>query len=906
MRVPNIPIALICAIALTLACDKPKPTELVRDNPLDLENPVTEGDPYNIRLKSSDTYPVITWDEVELPGSTGYRLYKQIGAQVPALFVDLPESQTTWMDSLATYGQLYTYSVVSRIERGPDIFFAGLSLAKWAAPPRLSVVGMGVGGYVAENSIRLRIDATSANRIQVGRTPDLLAAPWMDYDGMFVDWELADGSGERKFYARVTYNAGDTSHVASFMLRVDKRPVAAAGADQHRLVGEPIELEATASTDPEGSSLTYRWRNALPGSAVTLSNTEGERITISASGAGRYPIELSVTDGRWTSSDTVMVEFSHRPSADAGEGGLYGVGEKVPLDGRGSSDEDGDALTYNWTVSEGGVLTNELTATPTFYAEMPGIYTIRLQVADGVWNSEVAQIQVEVDERPVAEAGPDQHRLVGEPIELEATASTDPEGSSLTYRWRNALPGSALTLSNTEGERITINASGAGRYPIELSVSDGRWTSSDTVMVEFSHRPSADAGEGGLYGVGEKVPLDGRGSSDEDGDALTYNWTVSEGGVLTNELTATPTFYAETAGIYTIGLQVADGVWNSEIDQIQVEVITNRRPLALVGADFVAAVGELVQLDGSGSSDPDDDALTYRWMVSGGVRLDDMTTAYPSFTALEPGIFTVDLIVSDGISESNTARLMITIVREGEITVDLLDNAQMTFVWIEPGTFMMGVRPVKTCRSCEWPQKQVTISRGYYLGQKEVTQDQWKTVMRTQPWLVSTTSKNSYPAVNVTWNGAQAFVAKLNAAAGDSLYRLPTEAEWEYAARAGTETRWSFGDDESQLDEYAWYEDSSFNGALRSAKPGGGKLANPWGLYDMHGNVWEWCQDWFSKDNGALDEPTAVDPMGPVSGSWHVKRGGSFTDMMLVTRSASRIGGRNGSINTGFRVVKIK
>ena len=110
------------------------------------------------------------------------------------------------------------------------------------------------------------------------------------------------------------------------------------------------------------------------------------------------------------------------------------------------------------------------------------------------------------------------------------------------------------------------------------------------------------------------------------------------------------------------------------------------------------------------------------------------------------------------------------------------------------------------------------------------------------------------------------------------IYRLPTEAEWEYAARAGTTTRWSFGDDESQLGKYAWY------GGNQYAQPVGTKLPNPWGLYDMHGNVYEWCKDWY----GTYPTGAVVDPQGPSAGSYRVLRGGTFYSYAQSVRSAYR------------------
>ena len=139
----------------------------------------------------------------------------------------------------------------------------------------------------------------------------------------------------------------------------------------------------------------------------------------------------------------------------------------------------------------------------------------------------------------------------------------------------------------------------------------------------------------------------------------------------------------------------------------------------------------------------------------------------------------------------------------------------------------------------------------------------------------------------VSWNDLQAFIQRLNEAAGEALYRLPTEAEWEYTARAGTTTRWSFGDDESQLGDYAWY---SGNNSPSGTKEVGTKRPNPWGLYDMHGNVWEWCQDWWG-ENYYSSSPS-VDPIGPATGEARVLRGGGYFNIAQRVRSADRGMGR--------------
>ena len=233
------------------------------------------------------------------------------------------------------------------------------------------------------------------------------------------------------------------------------------------------------------------------------------------------------------------------------------------------------------------------------------------------------------------------------------------------------------------------------------------------------------------------------------------------------------------------------------------------------------------------------------------------------------------------------------------LTARLPGGATMEFVWIEPGTFTMGSSQKEiealigthlgSGFTNEGPRHQVTIRRGYYLGKYEITQEQWEAVMGTAPWSgkVHVQPNPNHPAVYTSWEDVQEFMQRLNTAAGEELYRLPTEAEWEFACRAGTTTWWSFGDDEGDLGAYAWYEDNAWNAGLQYAQPVGTRLPNPWGLHDMHGNVFEWCQDWF----GPYSDASQEDPTGPPSGFVRVVRGGFLSGGARHVRSACRYSG---------------
>ena len=267
-------------------------------------------------------------------------------------------------------------------------------------------------------------------------------------------------------------------------------------------------------------------------------------------------------------------------------------------------------------------------------------------------------------------------------------------------------------------------------------------------------------------------------------------------------------------------------------------------------------------------------------------------------------MFVLGIFIGCSEDKSPTANQTVDPPTEPTLTATLPGSASMDFVWIEPGEFLMGSPASEEGRWDNETQHQVTLTKGFYLGTYEVTQGQWEAVMGTTPWEGRdyVQSNPNHPAVYVSWEDAQAFINKLNSAVGRPIYRLPTEAEWEYAARAGTTTRWSFGDDERQLGNYAWYYESAWDAGKKYGQPVGTKLPNPWGLYDMHGNVWEWCQDW----DGDYPTSAQIDPLGPSTGSYRVTRGGAFDFYVRGTRSANRddsVPGRRDSY-IGFRLLR--
>jgi len=233
-------------------------------------------------------------------------------------------------------------------------------------------------------------------------------------------------------------------------------------------------------------------------------------------------------------------------------------------------------------------------------------------------------------------------------------------------------------------------------------------------------------------------------------------------------------------------------------------------------------------------------------------------------------------------------------IEEPEKIAKLDNSIGMKFSLIPAGEFYMGSE--ESDDDDEKPVHKVRINNPFYLGSYPVTQREWKAVMWINPSLFR---GNDLPVDQVIWVEVQKFIKKLNEKEGTDKYRLPSEAEWEYACRAGTTTRYSFGDDESELDDYAWFSDNSGN----KTHPVGQKKPNSWGLYDMHGNVQEWVQDeWHDSYDGAPTDGSSWEG----DGADRVIRGGSWSNDARDCRSADRYHDdpRNRRGNLGFRLLQ--
>jgi len=216
-------------------------------------------------------------------------------------------------------------------------------------------------------------------------------------------------------------------------------------------------------------------------------------------------------------------------------------------------------------------------------------------------------------------------------------------------------------------------------------------------------------------------------------------------------------------------------------------------------------------------------------------------------------------------------------------TVFFPGNIPTYFIRIAKGSFLMGSKLSETgSQPDEAPQHKVTISKEFYLGQYEVTQSQWQAVMDENPSVFKHNGvSGNLPVEMVSWDDIQLFLQKLNSF-GIGVFRLPTEAEWEYACRAGSYDRFPWGNDPEYelLSEYAWF----YSRAEGKSHPVGQKKPNAWNLYDMQGNVWEWCMDWYGNYSGEQ----VTDPQGAEQGTGRIIRGGSWFNEPEALRCANR------------------
>ena len=465
-------------------------------------------------------------------------------------------------------------------------------------------------------------------------------------------------------------------------------PIANAGSNQNVTVGTAVTLDGTNSSDANRDQLTYRWvmMSKPTGSTAALTNPTSAKPTFTADLVGSYVISLIVNDGRvdsTTVATTVTASVVNAvPVANAGTNQSVILGS-VTLDGSASSDANGDAITYKWTLlnkptNSNAALSSATSAKPTFTADIAGVYVFSLQVNDGKVDSAVATVSVNASAAnvaPVANAGANQSVVLGT-VTLDGSASSDANGDTLTYKWAllSKPTNSNAVLATATSAKPTITVDLAGVYVFSLQVNDGKLDSpvvTTTVTASAANvAPVANTGAIQSVVIGP-VTLDGSGSTDANNDTLTYKWVllakpIGSAAALSSTTSAKPTFTADLAGVYVASLVVNDGKLNSEVVTTTVTAaVANSAPVANAGAYQNVVTGTTTTLDGSASSDANGDALTYKWIMiskplTSTAALSSDTAIKPTFVADKAGTYVLSLQVSDGKLSSNLSYVTIS------------------------------------------------------------------------------------------------------------------------------------------------------------------------------------------------------------------------------------------------------
>ncbi len=475
-------------------------------------------------------------------------------------------------------------------------------------------------------------------------------------------------------------STGDQVFIA--VKQVNKAPMANAGSDQSVEKNTLYTLDGTSSIDPDGDVLTYLWTAPI---GIALSSNSVARPTFTTPAittVTNFTFTLTVSDGKLSSlSDQVVItlkQSNQAPEAKAGIDQSIDEGSLVALDGSASSDPDGDPLVYTWVAPSGITLNSTSAAKPTFTA--PEVmtnqtYTFSLIVNDGTVSSIADQVVItvrQVNKAPVANAGTDNTAIEGSIVTLNGSSSYDLDNNNtISYLW-SAPVGIILSSTTIINPKFTApNLLTDQDFVFSLIVNDGIVNSiADQVTIIVKHNngsPVANAGTNQTVNEGVLVTLDGSASTDPDNNALTYKWSAPAEINLSSTTAAKPTFTAPevmTDRTYTFSLTVNDGIANSTADVIITVKQINKVPMANAGPDQSVNKGVLVTLDGSASSDPDNNPLTYKWSAPSEITLSSTTEAKPTFTAPDvttDRTFAFSLVVNDGTVNSTSDQLFITV-----------------------------------------------------------------------------------------------------------------------------------------------------------------------------------------------------------------------------------------------------
>jgi RHS repeat-associated protein len=460
----------------------------------------------------------------------------------------------------------------------------------------------------------------------------------------------------------------------------------------------PVSWTGSFCSDNASASLVWKWAAAVYTSFNSNYNSLGVKSDAIATGqynnsdpagtpenyktkvvAGATGNGSSFVGGYSGTQAVTSCLMYNPPIANAGPGQTVALGSTVQLNGTGSTDPEGNPLTYSWTfvskpAGSSAVLSGATSSTPTFVLDTFGNYTVQLIVNDGKSSSAPATVVINTkNTAPVANAGPAQSVPTQTKVQLDGSHSTDVDGDPLTYQWSfvSVPTGSTASLSNPAIVNPTFVTDKVGNYVVQLIVNDGQQNSSPSqvTITDSFVPPTANAGPNQTVEVESTVQLDGSHSTDLQGYPLTYNWSIlstppGSTAALSDPHAVKPTFKADLLGNYIIQLIVNDGVANSAATTVTIST-NDVAPVANPGQAQTVTVGTVVTLDGTQSTDSDGQPLTYSWSMTtkpsgSNATLVSPTSAKPSFRADLPGTYVIQLIVNDGFLNSQPSTVTIS------------------------------------------------------------------------------------------------------------------------------------------------------------------------------------------------------------------------------------------------------
>ncbi len=623
------------------------------------------------------------------------------GTDSTDIFVNAPPVPVAGEDAVLTIGQTVVFDsrasadtdghIISRHwDMGDGTRLSGLSVEHAYAKPGTYAVTLtvtddaGVSNSTTRDSLQVVVNAPPVaeagdeRRVAVGETVRLSAASSDDSDGEVSSyrWNMGDGTvlegrdiehrysqlGDHAVVLEVIDSAGIANSVDLDHVRVlvNAPPNADAGADVASAIGEVVQFDATSSADPDGNIVSYEWDFGDGG------KTTGPKPRHAYHALGEYRVTLTIRDDSRTSTDTAMASMVVRvtdapntsPVAEAGTDVKVIVGQKVHFDGTVSHDPDGSVIAHEWDFGDGFTSSGPV---PVYAYREAGTYTVTLLVRDnsGLGNdTHTDTMTVYVDEppntAPTPAAGKDQSAAIGEPVIFDASASKDPDGNILSYKWDFADGQTAEGVS-------TVHAfDKSGTYEVVLTLQDdaraNTGISRDSLLVRVNEPPVADAGPDQLV-TASLVEFDGTGSTDSDGKVATYVWDFGDGGRGTGPK---PTHVYREPGTYEISLTVGDDsgtIRNTAGDKMQ--VVVNAAPIADAGPDLIGEPGEKLVFQGDRSVDPDGSIVTWVWNFKDGATA---TGSIVEHAFEKPGTYYVGLRVQDDTGHGNAIDYAETIV----------------------------------------------------------------------------------------------------------------------------------------------------------------------------------------------------------------------------------------------------